>query len=163
MAHLTRWRIPPLERRLCDACHRTACPTSCASAPCADARLLRNGAPGSVRSCANPYRLTGVISIVPTPVNSCYIILFTCVRCLLQATRSVKTIAFISQKGGVGKSTFTVHMGVAAAHAGRKIVIVDSDPQEPAALSHRGTRSPGSTCSNRPGQRPGTGTQRHPS
>jgi len=49
----------------------------------------------------------------------------------------VKTIAFISQKGGTGKSTLAVHMGVAAYQAGRKTAIVDTDPQESAAMWQR--------------------------
>ena len=49
----------------------------------------------------------------------------------------MKTIAFISQKGGAGKSTLTVHMGVAARQEGRKVAIVDTDPQESAAMWHR--------------------------
>jgi chromosome partitioning protein len=58
----------------------------------------------------------------------------------LQVT--VKTIAFISQKGGVGKSTLTVHMGVAASQGGRKVAIVDTDPQESAAMWHRAREAP---------------------
>jgi chromosome partitioning protein len=53
----------------------------------------------------------------------------------LRAT--VKTIAFISQKGGSGKSTLAVHMGVAAFQGGRKTAIVDTDPQESTAMWHR--------------------------
>jgi chromosome partitioning protein len=49
----------------------------------------------------------------------------------------VKTIAFISQKGGSGKSTLTVHMGVAASQGRRKVAIVDTDPQESTAMWHR--------------------------
>ena len=49
----------------------------------------------------------------------------------------MKTIAFISQKGGTGKSTLAVHMGVAAYQAGRKTAIVDTDPQESAAMWQR--------------------------
>jgi chromosome partitioning protein len=49
----------------------------------------------------------------------------------------VKTIAFISQKGGAGKSTLTVHVGVAASQDSRKVAIVDTDPQESAAMWHR--------------------------
>lgn len=57
----------------------------------------------------------------------------TCYK--LQVT--VKTIAFISQKGGAGKSTLTIHMGVAASQGARKVAIVDTDPQESAAMWHR--------------------------
>jgi hypothetical protein len=47
------------------------------------ARLLRNGAPSVVRPCANSCHLTAVVSIVPTPVDNCYIILFTCCTLLV--------------------------------------------------------------------------------
>jgi chromosome partitioning protein len=56
---------------------------------------------------------------------------------LLHDTSNVKTIAFISQKGGAGKSTLTVHMAVIAGQRSRKVAIVDTDPQESAAMWHR--------------------------
>lgn len=42
----------------------------------------------------------------------------------------MKTIAFLSQKGGSGKTTLAVHTAVAAEEAGFKVVIVDTDPQQ---------------------------------
>jgi chromosome partitioning protein len=42
-------------------------------------------------------------------------------------------IAIVSQKGGAGKSTLTVHLAVAALRAGRKVAILDTDPQGSAA------------------------------
>lgn len=41
----------------------------------------------------------------------------------------MRTIAFVSGKGGVGKSTLLVHMAVAAGAAGEKVVVLDTDPQ----------------------------------
>lgn len=41
----------------------------------------------------------------------------------------VRTIAVISQKGGVGKSTIAVHIAVAASLAGYRAALVDLDPQ----------------------------------
>lgn len=38
-------------------------------------------------------------------------------------------IAFLNQKGGVGKTTLAVHTATAAALAGHKVVLVDADPQ----------------------------------
>jgi chromosome partitioning protein len=41
----------------------------------------------------------------------------------------MKSIAFMSQKGGSGKTTLAVHVAVAAAAAGEKVVLIDTDPQ----------------------------------
>ena len=43
------------------------------------------------------------------------------------------TIAVISQKGGVGKTTLAIHLAVAAERAGKTTVLVDLDPQASAA------------------------------
>jgi chromosome partitioning protein len=42
-------------------------------------------------------------------------------------------LALLSQKGGSGKSTLTVHLAVIAQAAGRRTVIIDLDPQRSAA------------------------------
>lgn len=41
----------------------------------------------------------------------------------------MKTIAILSQKGGVGKTTIAVHLGVAAARRDKVVAIADTDPQ----------------------------------
>jgi chromosome partitioning protein len=45
----------------------------------------------------------------------------------------VKTISFISQKGGVGKTTLAIHLAVAFASDGLNVAILDLDPQASAA------------------------------
>lgn len=46
----------------------------------------------------------------------------------------MKTIAFLSQKGGSGKTTLAVHVAVAAQEDGERVVIVDTDLQKSAAV-----------------------------
>jgi len=41
----------------------------------------------------------------------------------------MQTIAIISQKGGVGKTTLAVHLAVASTTAGKNTAIIDLDPQ----------------------------------
>ena len=54
----------------------------------------------------------------------------------------MRTIALANQKGGVGKTTLTLLLGSALACQGRRVLVVDLDPQANAtagaALSHGG-------------------------
>ena len=41
----------------------------------------------------------------------------------------MKTVTFLNQKGGVGKTSCTHHLGGALALAGRRVLLIDADPQ----------------------------------
>lgn len=57
-----------------------------------------------------------------------------------------KVLAILSEKGGAGKTTFTVHIAVAAHLAGLDVAILDTDPQQASAADwceRRGTAPEG--------------------
>jgi chromosome partitioning protein len=49
-------------------------------------------------------------------------------------TRRVKTAALLARKGGAGKTTVAIHLGVLAHTAGQRVVFFDLDPQRSLAL-----------------------------
>lgn len=45
----------------------------------------------------------------------------------------MKVVALLARKGGAGKTTTAVHLAVAAVQAGRRVLLIDADPQRSAA------------------------------
>ena len=45
----------------------------------------------------------------------------------------MRTLALLARKGGTGKTTLAVHLAVLAAETGRRVLLVDTDPQRSAA------------------------------
>ena len=55
----------------------------------------------------------------------------------------MRSVAFLSQKGGSGKTTLAVHIAVAACEAKEKVLLVDTDPQGSAVTGGLPVNGPG--------------------
>ena len=53
----------------------------------------------------------------------------------------MKTLALLARKGGAGKTTLAVHLAVIAAQAGRRVLLVDTDPQRSTAAWWRSRKA----------------------
>ena len=60
----------------------------------------------------------------------------------------MKSLVFLSQKGGSGKTTLSVHTAVTAQETGEQVVIIDTDPQQSAMTwaEARNSDSPPVAC-----------------
>ena len=66
---------------------------------------------------------------------------------MIKISKKATTIAIVNQKGGTGKTTTCENLGVGLAAEGKKVLLVDADPQGSLTIS-MGWQKP-DICRNR--------------